>query len=48
MTQKALIIGVVGGLILGMLFKKLALGLLLGIVIAYLVYRSNKADADQR
>jgi hypothetical protein len=49
MTQKGLIIGIVGGLVLGMLFKKLALGVLLGIGIAYLIYRANKTnkqDAD--
>ena len=47
-SQFGLIVGVALGLIVGVIFKKLALGLLLGIGVAYLFYRSSKPDGDQR
>ena len=47
-SQLGLIVGVALGLLVGIIFKKLALGLLLGIGVAYLFYRSSKQDGDQR
>jgi len=44
--QFGLIVGVAAGLLVGVVFKKLALGLLLGIVVAYLFYRSSKEDGN--
>jgi hypothetical protein len=46
--QLGLIVGVAAGLLVGVIFKKLALGLLLGIVVAYLFYRSGKDDGEAR
>jgi uncharacterized membrane protein len=45
-TPYGLIVGVAAGLLVGVIFKKLALGLLLGIAVAYLFYRSTKEDRD--
>jgi len=36
------VVGVGMGLLLGLLFKKIALGLLLGLVFAYILYRNFK------
>jgi hypothetical protein len=47
-TPYGLIVGIAAGLLVGVIFKKLALGLLLGIVVAYLFYRSTKEDGDAR
>jgi hypothetical protein len=44
--QFGLIVGVAAGLLVGVIFKKLALGLLLGIAIAYLFYRSNSNNGN--
>jgi hypothetical protein len=44
--QFDLIVGVAAGLLVGVIFKKLALGLLLGIAIAYLFYRSNNDNGN--
>lgn len=46
MTEKGLIAGIMVGLLVGLLMKKLAFGLLLGIGVAYLIYRSNKNEDD--
>jgi hypothetical protein len=46
--QFGLVVGVAAGLLVGVVFKKLALGLLLGIVIAYLFYRSSNDNGDTR
>ena len=48
MTPKGLIVGIAGGIVLGLLMKKLAMGLLLGIVTAFLLYRAaNKTDEEE-
>ncbi len=47
-TQVGLIAGIAVGLLVGVVFKKLALGLLLGIGVAYLFYRSNSDNGDKR
>jgi type III secretory pathway component EscT len=44
--QFGLVAGVAAGLLVGVVFKKLALGILLGIVVAYLFYRSSKDDGN--
>ena len=46
--QFGLIVGVAVGLLVGVIFKKLALGLLLGIVIAYLFYRSSNDNGSEK
>jgi hypothetical protein len=47
-TPYGLIVGVALGLLVGVVFKKMALGLLLGIGVAYLFYRSSKSDGESR
>ena len=46
--QFGLVVGVAAGLLVGVVFKKLALGLLLGIAVAYLIYRSSNDDGERR
>jgi hypothetical protein len=41
-AEFGLIAGVGLGLIVGLIFKKLAMGLLLGIIVAALLYRASK------
>ena len=47
-AQFGLVAGVAAGLLVGVIFKKLALGLLLGIVVAYLFYRSSNDNGDRK
>lgn len=48
MKGKGIIVGVFAGLLIGLLFRKPALAILLGLAIAYLVYRNDKSYDDKR
>jgi hypothetical protein len=39
-----LVVGVGLGLLLGLVFKKLALGVLLGLAVAWMLYRSDNSQ----
>ncbi len=48
MTGKGLIVGIFCGLLVGLLFRKPAIAIMLGLAVAYLVYRSDKPDGKER
>jgi uncharacterized membrane protein len=48
MRGKGIIVGVFCGLMIGLLFRKPAIAILLGIGIAYLVYRNDKTYDKER
>lgn len=43
MRGKGVIVGIFCGLLVGLLFRKPAIAILLGLVIAYIVYRNDKS-----
>lgn len=48
MRGKGVVIGVFAGLLIGLLFRKPAIAILLGLVIAYIVYRNDKSYDNER
>lgn len=48
MRGKGIIIGVFAGLLIGLLVRKPAIAILLGLAIAYLVYRNDKSYDEKR
>jgi uncharacterized membrane protein len=48
MRGKGIIVGVFAGLLIGLLFRKPAIAILLGLAIAYLVYRNDKSYDEKR
>jgi uncharacterized membrane protein len=48
MRGKGIIVGVFVGLLVGLLFRKPAIAILLGLAIAYLVYRSDKSYDERK
>lgn len=49
MRGKGVIIGVFVGIVFGILFRKPAIAIALGLVVAYLMYRNDKSyDDDKR
>ena len=48
MTGKGLIVGIFCGILVGLLFRKPAIAILLGLTVAYIVYRSDKSHEQER
>lgn len=48
MRGKGIIVGVFCGLLIGLVFRKPAIAILLGLAIAYLVYRNDKSYDEKR
>jgi len=48
MKGKGVVIGIFAGLVIGLLFRKPAIAIALGLVIAYIVYRNDTTNDDQR
>ncbi|MFN7687507.1 MAG: hypothetical protein ACK5OP_07220 [Sphingobacteriales bacterium] len=47
MRGKGVVIGVFVGIVFGLLFRKPAIAIALGLLVAYLMYRNDKSH-DQR
>ena len=48
MKGKGLIIGIFAGIVLGLLFRKPAIAIAVGLLIAYLVYRNDRSYDNER
>ena len=48
MRGKGVVVGVFAGLIIGLLFRKPAIAIILGLIIAYIVYRNDKSYDQER
>jgi uncharacterized membrane protein len=48
MSGKGIIVGVFCGLLIGLVFRKPAIAILLGLSIAYLIYRNDKSYDEKR
>jgi uncharacterized membrane protein len=48
MSGKGIIVGVFCGLLIGLLFRKPAIAIVLGLAVAYLVYRNDKSYDKER
>jgi uncharacterized membrane protein len=48
MRGKGVIIGIFAGLVIGLLFRKPAIAIALGLIIAYLVYRNDRSYDNER
>lgn len=48
MRGKGIVVGVFCGLLIGLVFRKPAIAIVLGLVIAYLVYRNDKSYDEKR
>ena len=48
MRGKGVVIGIFAGLVIGLLFRKPAIAIILGLIIAYIVYRNDKSYDKER
>jgi uncharacterized membrane protein len=48
MRGKGVVIGIFAGLVIGLLFRKPAIAIILGLIIAYIVYRNDKSYDQER
>lgn len=48
MRGKGVVIGVFVGIVFGLLFRKPAIAIALGLLIAYLLYRNDKSYDDKQ
>jgi len=48
MRGKGLIVGIFCGILVGLLFRKPAIAILLGLAVAYIVYRSDQRNEQER
>ncbi len=49
MRGKGVVVGIFVGILFGLLFRKPAIAIALGLVVAYLLYRNDKSyEDDQR
>jgi uncharacterized membrane protein len=48
MRGKGLIVGIFCGILVGLLFKKPAIAILLGLAVAYIVSRSDQRNEQER